>query len=91
MFPSLKSLFLQNNGLVAAADGLPASLPAEWTQLKIPRAFPKLHTLVLYPGNDNLCFLPDGAQGGVGYVEVNGGTWWDVVRCGAVRLGSVRV
>lgn len=36
----------------------PWLLPNGWVRPDYPVAFPMLNQLVLYPGNDNLCFLP---------------------------------
>lgn len=58
LFPNLQFLLLANNELYADKD-VPAPLPKAWTQPTYPIAFPALSVLVLYPGNDNICFLPD--------------------------------
>lgn len=57
MFPSLQFLLIQRNSLYAGTN-TPGQLPHTWTQLTVPRAFPQLQSLVLYPGNDNITFAP---------------------------------
>ncbi|GAB4818677.1 hypothetical protein N2152v2_005723 [Parachlorella kessleri] len=64
MFPSLRSLLISQNSLWSLSTdgnntaGRPAGLPASWTQPTNPIAFKALDFLVLYPGNQNICFLP---------------------------------
>ena len=61
MFPNLQFLMLANNELWsygAPTKGRPAALSKKWTQSTYPVAFPALSALYLYPGNDNVCNLP---------------------------------
>lgn len=82
MFPRLQYLLLSDNQLFAWAlpaaplEGRPASLPTAWTRAKYPTAFPALLEMALYPGNDNICFIPSVSSDTLqieGYREVNPG------------------
>ncbi len=85
MFPRLQSLRIHSNNLWAATPTLYATqapwlslstirsaLPGSWTSSRVPRSFPQLQSLVLYPGNTELCSLPDPLASG-GHAEINGG------------------
>lgn len=76
LFPSLQFLMIQRNQLYSGSEQKPAALPTEWTRRTVPRAFPQLEALVMYPGNTYICNLPD-VEGG--FQEVNGGEWWHLV------------
>jgi hypothetical protein len=84
MFPRLQFLLVQDNELYAVqpltssaaatvnnTEWVVAILPESWTDRAAPRKFPQLETLVLYPGNDKICFLPESAEGT--FLDVNGG------------------
>ncbi len=82
MFPSLRSLLISQNSLWSLSTdgnntaGRPAGLPASWTQPTNPIAFKALDFLVLYPGNQNICFLPKADTNtfqAQGFSEVNKG------------------
>jgi hypothetical protein len=83
MFPQLSILRLANNNLFAQpaapgdlSSGRAAKLPSAWTQSTYPIAFPSLVMLVLYPGNDLICFLPSSSSDEPeGLSEVNPGGW----------------
>jgi hypothetical protein len=85
MFPRLQYLHIHTNDLWTAtvtlyntnkpwlsSSDIRSALPASWTNNRAPRSFPQLQTLVLAPGNDQICSLPDPAASG-GHAEVNGG------------------
>jgi hypothetical protein len=63
LWPRLQFFFLYNNNF-HAGSAMPSALPSSWTKPSTPAIFPDLSYLVLYPGNDKLCFLPDGNTGG---------------------------
>jgi hypothetical protein len=85
MFPRLQYLHIHTNDLWAAtptnyrnnkpwesSSAIRSALPVSWTSNRVPRSFPQLQTLVLYPGNKEVCSLPDPAASG-GHAEINGG------------------
>lgn len=62
-FPRLVNLYLSGNNL--GDPSAPGGLPLGWTRLTVPRAFPSLQYMMLYPGNDNVCaWLSGNTQGG---------------------------
>lgn len=62
-FPRLVNLYLSGNNL--GDPSAPGGLPLDWTRLTVPRAFPSLQYMMLYPGNDNVCaWLSGNTQGG---------------------------
>jgi len=90
MFPSLRSLLISRNSLWSLSldntntAGRPAALAASWTQATNPIAFKAMDFLVVYPGNENICFLPDGTDrtlpdgttfygNGESFQDINGG------------------
>jgi hypothetical protein len=85
MFPRLQYLHIHTNDHWSATPTLykentpwlspreiRGSLPAAWTRNRVPRSFPQLHALVLYPGNKEVCSLPDPAASG-GHADINAG------------------
>lgn len=65
-FPRLQTLVLAGNSLGDPAA--PGGLPATWTSRFVPRSFPRLQDMVLYPGNDYVCAWLDGnVQGDATY------------------------
>ena len=75
------SLFASPTALLGS---LPALLPTTWTSRTAPRSFPALQSLVVHPGNENICFLPNGTDrtlsdgttfygSGESYQDINGG------------------
>jgi hypothetical protein len=78
VFTKLQYFFLHSNQFTASSAALPSALPTAWTMPTTPEIFPDLTYLVLYPGNDKLCFLPDGDNNGVGFVDAapGGKTGW---------------
>ncbi|GAB4815698.1 hypothetical protein N2152v2_002744 [Parachlorella kessleri] len=94
MFPKLQYFLIHDNSLfatsAAATDTLPALLPTTWTSRTAPRKFPALQSLVLYPGNENICFLPDGTDrtlpdgttfygNGESFQDINGASSYQIV------------
>ena len=82
MFPSLRSLLISRNSLWSLSTdntntaGRPAALAASWTQATNPIAFKAMDFLVVYPGNENICFLPKSDTNtfqAQGFSEVNKG------------------
>ncbi|GAB4815703.1 hypothetical protein N2152v2_002749 [Parachlorella kessleri] len=57
-FPKLLNLYLSGNDL-GDLDS-PGGLPLTWTSVKVPRSFPALQKMMLYPGNDFLCTWGNG-------------------------------
>ncbi len=86
MFPNLRTLMLANNELFAWSPdttpppaGRPAILPGSWTQSSYPVAFPAMAQLALFPGNENICSLPNTTNFQLyGYSDLNPG---ERVRC----------
>ncbi len=85
MFPSLQYLHIHTNDFWVATSTLyntnkpwrsskdiRSALPRSWTSNGVPRSFPQLQGLILYPGNQEICSLPDPAASG-GHAEINGG------------------
>ncbi len=70
IFTKLQYFYINSNAFTASSAGLPSALPSTWTRPTIPAPFPDLANLMLYPGNDQLCFLPDGDNDGVGFADV---------------------
>lgn len=58
MFTKLQYLILHGNDLSAAAIKQPTPLPDAWAG-GVKRGFPQLKELVLYPGNEYICSVPD--------------------------------
>lgn len=62
-FPRLRELQLSGNDL--GDSTAPGGLPISWTRVTVPRAFPALTTMLLYPGNENTCaWLSGNTQSG---------------------------
>lgn len=87
IFHALESFYLQYNSLSKVVDGqpVPSLLPLSWTTLQV--GFPALSILVLYPGNDYLCSIPD-REGNLQSVNRGRyrGVWSERVECCAWRL-----
>jgi hypothetical protein len=99
LFPALRELHIQGNDLFSRVEGaqtagaraatsvaVPAALPSAWTSERIPVPFSKLIKLVLKPGNDYICSLPDYSDGGSGYMDVNLGEHSFAANCSLSEL-----
>lgn len=58
-FPRLESLYLSGNML--GDPDAPGGLPSSWAGSAGRKPFPFLKTMVLFPGNDNVCSWLDGS------------------------------